>query len=632
MNLKRILIVICVVLFSFSVIFGVHAETSDNDKEVTILFTHDLHSHLLPFANESGDGVYGGCARIMTAINQQKAKDPNAILVDAGDFSMGTLFQTAYPTSAIELRMLGAMGFDVTTFGNHEFDYFQSGLKSMLKSAINSGDRLPSLVCANYLPPVEGQEGYDPEIWQIYNDFGVKDYVIIERGGIYYVVFGLLGVDADDCAPNSGMVFEDPVAVAKESVAAATDECERLYGEHPIVVCLSHSGTNDGEGEDYELANAVDGIDVIISSHTHTRLDEAIVVNDTAIVSADEYGKNLGVLKLKQNGDKTSILDYKLVPVNEKLEEDSKIAALIQNYKVVVEEDYLSKYGYTFDQVLLQNPYEFESDDEVSASQHESPLCNIYSDAYKWAAEKATGKNVDVAITAAGVIRGSLPRGSVTVSDTFNAASLGVGTEGELIGIYLTGKDIKNAIELDASIQPLMTTAQLFMSGVEYSFNKNRMIFNKVDYAKFRADDGTLSNIEDDKLYFVVAGMYMGQMLGSVEETSMGILSITPRDELGNPISTENLVNFVIKDKNGNPLKEWYAIADYLSSMNGEMDSQYATTDGRKIVYKSLNPVKLLKQANIFTYIVLIILVVIITVIVLIIRLICRKRAIKPKK
>ena len=632
MNLTRILIVICVVLFSFSVIFGVHAETSDNDKEITILFTHDLHSHLLPFANESGDGVYGGCARIMTAINQQKAKDPNAILVDAGDFSMGTLFQTAYPTSAIELRMLGAMGFDVTTFGNHEFDYFQSGLKSMLKSAINSGDRLPSLVCANYLPPVEGQEGYDPEIWQIYNDFGVKDYVIIERGGIYYVVFGLLGVDADDCAPNSGMVFEDPVTVAKETVAAATEECERLYGEHPIVVCLSHSGTNDGEGEDYELANAVDGIDVIISSHTHTRLDEAIVVNDTAIVSADEYGKNLGVLKLKQNGDKTSILDYKLVPVNEKFEEDSKIAALIQNYKVVVEEDYLSKYGYTFDQVLLQNPYEFESDDEVSASQHESPLCNIYSDAYKWAAEKATGKNVDVAITAAGVIRGSLPRGSVTVSDTFNAASLGVGTEGELIGIYLTGKDIKNAIELDASIQPLMTTAQLFMSGVEYSFNKNRMIFNKVDYAKFRADDGTLSNIENDKLYFVVAGMYMGQMLGSVEETSMGILSITPRDELGNPISTENLVNFVIKDKNGNPLKEWYSIADYLSSMNGEMDSQYATTDGRKIVYKSLNPVKLLKQANIFTYIVLIILVVIITVIVLIIRLICRKRAIEPKK
>ena len=522
--------------------------------------------------------------------------------------------------------MMGAMGYDVTTFGNHEYDYLQSGLKSMLKAAKNSGDKLPDIVCANYLPPVEGQEGYDPEIWQVYNDYGVKDYIIIERGGVYYAVFGVFGVDSDDCAPNSGMVFEDPVTVAKETVTAATEECERLYGKHPVVICLSHSGTSDGEGEDYELAKAVDGIDVIISGHTHTKLEEAIVVNGTAIVSADEYGKNLGVLKLKQSGDSTTLVKYQLIPINETIQDDPEIAALIQDYKKTVENDYLSKYGYTFDQVLLQNPYEFETDDEVSETQHESAVCNVYSDAYKWAVEKTTGKKVDVAITAAGVIRGSLPRGSVTVSDTFNAASLGVGTEGELVGIYLTGKDIKNAIELDASIQPLMSTAQLFMSGVEYSFNKYRMIFNKVDYAKFRAEDGTLSDIEDDKLYFVVAGMYMGQMLGSVEETSMGILSVTPRDEQGNPIATDKLVNYVIKDEQGNPLKEWYAIADYLSNMNGKMDSRYATTDGRKVVYKSLNPVKLLRSANIFTYVVLIVLLVIIAVIVLIVRAIVRRR------
>lgn len=81
MNLKRILIIFCVVLLSFSVIFGVHAETSDNEKEVTILFTHDLHSHLLSFANESGDGVYGGCARIMTAITNRRLKTPMPFLL-----------------------------------------------------------------------------------------------------------------------------------------------------------------------------------------------------------------------------------------------------------------------------------------------------------------------------------------------------------------------------------------------------------------------------------------------------------------------------------------------------------------------------------------------------------------------
>ena len=291
-----------------------------------------------------------------------------------------------------------------------------------------------------------------------------------------------------------------------------------------------------------------------------------------------------------------------------------KFSSTQQNISMVLQQMKKSAYGYTFDTVK-----------QVYATQHESTLCNIFSDAYKRAAERVTGKKVDVAITAAGVIRGSLPVGNVTVSDVFNAASLGVGTEGELIGIYLTGKDLKNAIELDASVQPLMSSAQLFMSGAVYSFNQNRMIFNKVDYARLQRDDGTLEKIDNDKLYFVVAGMYMGQMLGSVEETSMGILTVTPRDEQGNPIAVSDLVNYVVKDENGNPLKEWYAIADYLDSMEGDLDSRYAQPDGRKVVYKSLSPVKLLRGANIFTYIVLVLILGLITAIVFITRAVVRK-------
>ncbi len=626
MNLKRIAALLMALLMCASVGFLFPASATASEKEITVLFTHDLHSHLLPSANETGEGEYGGYARLMTAIKAERAKDPNAILVDGGDFSMGSLFQTAYPTSAIELRMMGAMGYDVTTFGNHEYDYLQSGLKSMLNAAVASGDPLPALVCANYLPPIEGQEGYDAEVWAAYNDYGVKDYTILERGGVYYAIFGVFGFDADDCAPNSGMVFEDPIAVAKETVAAAVGECEALYGQHPVVICLSHSGTEDGKGEDYELAEAVDGIDVIVSGHTHTTLSEVISVNGTLIVSAAEYGRNLGVLKLKFDGKQATLAGYELIAIDETVSEDQEIAALVENYKALVEEDYLKDYGYTFDQVLLNNPYTFDTVDEVYATQHESTLGNVFSDAYKWAVERATGKRVDMAVTASGVVRASLPKGNVTVSDVFNAASLGVGTEGELVGIYLTGKDLKNAIELDASIQPLMKSAQLFMSGVEYSFNRYRMIFNKVDYAMLRRDDGATEAIDDDTLYFVVAGMYMGQMLGSVEETSMGLISITPRDENGNPIATGDLVNYVIKDENGRPLKEWDAIADYLCEMGGEMDAQYAQPDGRKVVYASLNPIKLLKNANVFTYVALLLIAVLITLIALIVRAIVRRR------
>ena len=612
-------------LLSLCILPGTAEATAED--EITILFTHDLHSHLLPAANETGGGEYGGYARLMTAIKEQKAIDPDAILVDGGDFAMGSLFQTAYPTSAIELRMMGAMGYDATTFGNHEYDYLQSGLIGMLNAAADSGDPVPTIVNSNYWPPSEGQEGYSDAMWDALANYGVKKYTILERGGVYYALFGIFGFDADACAPNSGMIMEDPIETAKAAVAAAVADCQSLYGADPVVICLSHSGTSGGKGEDYELAEAVDGIDVIISGHTHTTLREPIRVNGTLIVSAAEYGRNLGVLKLTADG---SFKSYELIPIDETVEEDPAIAALVESYKTAVETDYLSKYGFTFDQVLVNNPYTFDTVKQVYATQHESTLCNIFSDAYKRAVEQATGKQVDVAITAAGVIRGSLPVGNVTVSDVFNAASLGVGTEGELIGIYLTGKDLKNAIELDASVQPLMSSAQLFMSGAVYSFNQNRMIFNKVDYARLQNEDGTLTKIENDKLYFVVAGMYMGQMLGSVEETSMGILTVTPRDEKGNPIAVSDLVNYVIKDENGNPLKEWYAIADYLDSMEGDLDSRYARPDGRKVVYKSLNPIKLVKNANIFTYIVLILILGILTAIVFITRGIVRR--IKRKK
>jgi len=619
-KLFRCLLVFLVLITLLSFTDSVLALEND---DITVLFTHDLHSHLLPSRDEDG-GEFGGYARLMTVISEQKEKYPNAILVDGGDFSMGSLFQTAFSTSAIELRMMGAMGYDATAFGNHEFDYLPEGLISMMDAALRSGEKTPAIVDANYLPPA-GEEGKDMR--EALERYGVKDYMILERGGAFFVLFGITGFDSDDCAPNSGMVLEDPAATAQKTVDAAVAECEKKYGVHPVVVCLSHSGTEDGKGEDYEMAKAVNGIDLIISAHTHTTLEEAIKVNGTYIVSAGEYGKYLGVVNLSRSGENVALSDYKLIPVDETVKADGKIASLVETFKSNVESEYLSKYGVGFDEVLVKNNYKFDTVDEVYATQHESTLANIFSDAYKIAVEQALGMEVDVALTAAGVVRESLPIGDVTTSDVFNAASLGVGTEGELIAVYITGKDLMCALEVDASVQPLMKSAQLFFSGIEYSFNTNRMIFNKVDYAKLRRNDGSLEEINPDKLYCVVTGMYCGQMLGAVESTSMGLLSITPRDKNGNPIAEDDLVNYVVKDENGTPVKEWFAIASYLRSMGGEMDPKYEDPDGRKVVYSSWNPVKLFREANVFTYVLLLVLVLLLAVIVLVtVAIIRRKR------
>ena len=393
-----------------------------------------------------------------------------------------------------------------------------------------------------------------------------------------------------------------------------------------MVICLSHSGTENGKGEDYELAQKVDGIDVIISGHTHTTLEQPIEVNDTYIVSAGENSKNLGVLTLTRTQEGVELKDSRLVPVDERVPEDPEMAAWIEEAKSQVEQDYLADFDLEFDQVLVDNPYQFDTVDEVYDTQHESTLGNLLADAYYWAGNQASQDPVDVALTASGVIRDTFPKGPITVSQVFNVASLGIGADGvpgyPLISVYLTGKDLKNAIEVDASVPPLMSAAQLFYSGVGYSFNTNRMIFDKVDYAVLMREGGITEPIVDDQLYHVVTGLYIGQMLGAVESSTFNILTVTPRDAQGNPIDISQLEDYILHDDEGNEVKEWYAIASYLQSMGGEMDQKYGQTDGRKLVYSSWNPVSLLKNAGLPTSLAILALVIVVVLLVLMVVLV----------
>ena len=616
------LVVLLALALSLSVsqVWAAEGTAEGTAEEITILYTHDMHSSFLPKQGENGDSR-GGYARLKTLIDGQRQEHPNALVLDGGDFSMGSLFQTAYSTSALELRAMGQMGYDATTFGNHEFDYRASGLAEMLYAAVDSGDPLPALLDANYLPP----QG-DDKTWDALYTYGVQDYMLLERGGVHYVIFGLTGFDSDECAPMSGMVLADPAETAQRVVNEATQKCRDAYGEEPVVICLSHSGTENGKGEDYELAKKVDGIDVIISGHSHTTLEQPIEVNGTYIVSAGENGENLGVLTLEKTTDGVALVDDRLLAVDESVPEDPEMAAWIRQAKGQVEQDYLAKFGMEFDQVLVNNPYAFDTVDQVYATQHESTLGNLLSDAYYWAGNQASQDPVDVALTASGVIRDTFPKGQITVSQVFNAASLGIGADGvpgyPLISVYLTGKDLKNALEVDASVPPLMSAAQLFYSGVSYSFNTNRMIFDKVDNTQLVREGGAAEPIVDDQLYHVVTGLYIGQMLGAVEDTSFGILTVTPRDAQGNPIDMSRLEDYILHDDQGNEVKEWYAIATYLQSMGGEMDPRYGQTDGRKYVYASWNPVSLLKNAGLPTLVAILALMIVVVLLVAVVLLV----------
>lgn len=547
------------------------------EKEATILFTHDLHSHLLPVKTQAGTES-GGYARLYTALEQERKQyaDTAVLTVDGGDFSMGSLFQTVFTSSAAELRILGNLGYDAVTFGNHEFDFRQQGLASMLRAAAEAraqGETLPALVQANYYPVPLDSEGCtdsDRAAWEALEQYGVTEYTIVERNGVRFGIFGLLGADADGDSPMSGMVFEDTAAAAARMVALL-QEAQADY-----IICLSHSGTNEesDKSEDEQLALAVEGIDVIVSGHTHSTLIAPIEKNGTLIVSCGCYAQNLGEVRIaKDEEGKTVLLDYQLLPITEELEEDEGISALIEGYKAEVAEQYLSAFAgmETFDKVLLHTDFALDSAGGETA---DKALGNLITESYFYAmaAYGAEGYDpVDVALIPCGVIRGTLPVGDVTVSDAFDVLSLGVGADGTagypLVSMYLTGKDLKTGFEIDASVSPSLPIAQLYMTGVYWTWNPDAPMGQKVTDCGLVLADGTVVPIEDDKLYHCVTGQNCCQMLGKVGAASGGALTVTPRDKNGVPIEDGGTFDScIIYDRQGRELKEWYAFASYLAS------------------------------------------------------------------
>lgn len=602
----------------------------------TILFTHDLHSSFLPRRDGSG-GTTGGYARLASVLKKERAAHPEALTVDGGDFSVGSLIQSLYTTKAAELRTMGVMGYDAVTAGNHEFDYTGLGFGEMLTAARRSGEKTPALLLANYRPAEDNLHRLD--LQRAMAAYGVEESMLLERGGVTYGVFGLMGQDAHSCAPTSGFVLEDPVKAARRCV----DRLEEQGAQ--VIICLSHGGTNvDGPSEDEELARAVDGIDLIVSGHSHTTLEEPILAGETYIVSAGEYGKNLGSVTLSwdETGNKT-VTDYRLIPIDGTVQNDQEVSALIEGWKGQVSSRYLAPYGMTYDQKLTKLNFDLHTPEP--GVQMGSALGELTADSYLWAAEQMAGfdtKTPTVAVTADGVLRAPLYPGEITASMAFDVLSMGVGEDGSagfpLVSCYLTGKELRAVAEVDASVTPLMPAAQLYMAGVQYSFNTHRMLFNRVTGMKI--DDrqethagGTVTvseewgDLENDRLYRVVTGMYSAQMLDTVKERSFGILSIVPKDEHGEPIT--DFSQHILRDRNGNEIKEWYALASYLRSFGEKgVPNVYALSsgDGRKQVSHSWSPGQLLGHLNWIGFAALALLVLAAAAVVLLVRWAIRSR------
>ena len=629
--------ILSVMLLAGALLFGMtHVAdvfATEEGKSVDVMFLHDTHSHLNSFATvEDGKTqVLGGFARIKTLINEQLKENPETLLLDAGDFSMGTLIQVMFEEEASELRMIGELGFEATTFGNHEYDYKASGLANMLNAAVASGEKLPNILLCNVdweAMEAAGLTEAQKLLKTAFENYGIKDYMVTEKNGVKIAVTGVFGVDALACVVNPPLVFEDPIEAVKETVADI-----KANEEADMIVCVSHSGTweDPEKSEDELLAKAVPELDLIISGHTHTKLDEAIVHGNTYIVSVSEYGKYLGDISMTQNADGRWSLDkYDLILVDETIEADAETQAKVDALMDNVDSKYLEQFGFTKDQVLAFNEYDFATSQETGELHTELNLGSIMADAYTYAVETMSDTDshpVDVAVVPAGTIRDTYAKGNITTENVFNSFSLGIGKDGipgyPLISVYLTGEELKLVAEIDSSISDFMTTARLYTDGLYWKYNPHRMILNKATDVYLCDGNEERVELEDDKLYRVVTDFYSSQMLAGVTDLSFGLLKLEPKFADGTPV--ENFEDAIIYAGN-QELKAWVAIAEYMDSFEdtdgdgvGEVPAKYDTKEGRKVVDDSKNIFKRINHLNKFTFLIIAILCIVVVILVIIV-------------
>jgi len=237
--------------------------TEQKVKQITILHTNDVHSHIDPFGpNDGRNANKGGVARRATLIQRLRQENPNTLLLDAGDIFQGTPYFNYYG-GELEFKLMSMLDYDAATIGNHDFDNGIDGLYAQLPHAQFD------FVSANYNFKNTIMDGH------------VAPYKIFIKNGVRIGVFGL-GVELEGLVGKDMFKetkYLDPIEIAQDMsrILKTEEQCD-------LIICLSHLGydyENQQKVSDRSLARSTKDIDLIIGGHTHTFLDEPTLETNT---------------------------------------------------------------------------------------------------------------------------------------------------------------------------------------------------------------------------------------------------------------------------------------------------------------------------------------------------------------
>ncbi|MCB8999358.1 MAG: bifunctional metallophosphatase/5'-nucleotidase [Bacteroidales bacterium] len=576
--IRKIILLIFVSALSYLAGFS----QNNASKKLIILHTNDLHSRLNGYAPEmdytpstmNDDETIGGFARIATLIKQEKNKEgDNLLVLDAGDFLMGTLFPALEQSTGFQLDLMKTMGFDVVTLGNHEYDYGPAALSGIIEKSVENGP-VPYLVASNL--SFTDKDNKADGLKSLFTSNILKPYVIVERQGLKIGIFGILGYNAIEDAPNAKpVIFDDPVKSAR-LYAKLLKEKEKA----DLVICLSHSGVKkeaDGSwtGEDVKLAEKVPEIDVIISGHTHSLIDSPLIVNGVPIVQTGAYGAGLGRLELEISGGKIINSSSKVIPINDAIEGDPDIQQLIVAQEKRISTEVLGSLNLNYSQAIAETSFPLICDEDTLLEN--SNLGMLLADADYYYVNHKSPQGVDISLYAAGMVRDNLipgKTGEQNLADIFRVASLGSGKDNipgyALARIYVTGKELKGILEILYMAPAGNKDNYIYFGGLRAGYNPEKGMLRKISSIEvgdsekgFKKVDWSKNNKE---LYSITADTYLLQFIGIIKKLSHGLVKVTLKDEHGNPLKS---FNEAIIDGNPNlegtqELKEWIALVWYL--------------------------------------------------------------------
>jgi 5'-nucleotidase len=582
-------------------------------QDIVILHTNDIHSYLMGASPEADytpattgdDATLGGMARLATAVSTARASaaatQTPVLLLDAGDFMMGTLFETISTGAAAELSMMHALGYDATTIGNHELDWGPDGLAAILQTAVTGGASVP-IVASNLT--FDASDPGDDNL-QALAAAGVISTKLVKTvggsngmGGIKVGIFGLLGPGAAEVAALKAPLIFDDIAAASARMVADLRNNDKV----DVVIALSHSGIfADGTGEDADLANAVSGIDVIVSGHTHDQLAAPVQIGGTLIVTAGCYTNHLGELRLTirkgpNPGDPTTVAmsDYRLQAIDDQIPGDAATQTAVEGYVQAVDGAFAGT-GLSYHQVMGTTSVDLSL--PVSA---EAPIGNLVTDAYRTVtAALEPGAPPAIAIEGNGQIRSDLRKGKsgvIEFADLFRVLPDGIGPDQKpgypLVTFYLNAKDLASGLEFDASQDVVPRDFFLQVSGLSATYDVSRPAFARVTGVALTTASGSqpLDLTDTATCYKVVTTNYVAGFLGLVSSQTGGLLSVTAKDaDCATPIDpTTRFVDADPATAGVQELKGWQALLEYVGGFPDttgdlipDVPAAYGATQGR---------------------------------------------------